>query len=384
MKLPVRIFCFSLIAVGLLFSVTRVAAANESIQILHTFTDGLDGANPNGPPIMAKDGSFWGTAEYGGKYGYGCVYAIINGVFNTMFSFDYSTTGGYPIGSLIQGADGNFYGTTYEGGLNGYGTVFKLTPQLKFTVLASFDYTTMGGYLYASVIQGTDGNLYGTAYEGGPNSYGTVYQIILSTGVFHRLKAFNYTNGAYLTSPLVQGSDGNYYGTCYSGGNGYGTVFRIASTGGGFAVLHKFNSTKGAYPSTGLAEGPDRNFYGDTYEGGTGDYGVVFKITPGGTFTVLANFDLSTTGGYPYVGRLWVDGGGNLYGACYDGGVNGYGTVFWCTPQGKLTPLTSFGGGNGGGYPYGGVTLGYDGYFYGTTYYANDSSGYGILYRVAK
>ena len=383
MKLFSNLFRLSLIVCCLLGSMAWVAAANEPIQILHTFTDGLDGANPQGPPIVAKDGSFWGTAYYGGKYGYGCVYAIINGTFNTVFSFDYSTTGGYPIGSLIQGADGNFYGTTYEGGLNGYGTVFKLTPQLKFTVLASFDYTTMGGYLYAPVIQGTDGNLYGTAYQGGPNSYGTVYQIILSTGVFHRLKAFNSTNGAYPTGALVQGSDGKFYGTASSGGNGYGTVFQITSTGA-FNTIHKFNSTKGAYPYTGLAEGPDRNFYGDTYEGGTGDYGVVFKITPGGTFTVLANFDYSTTGAYPYLGRLWVDGSGNLYGNAYEGGVNGYGTVFWCTPNGKLTPLTSFGGGNGGGAPYGGVTLANDGYFYGTTNYANDTSGYGILYRVAK
>ena len=384
MKVPVKVFCLSFVAVGLLFSVTQAPAANEAIQILHTFTDGLDGAYPYSPPIEAQNGSWWGVAEYGGKYGYGCVYAIINGTFNTVFSFDYSTTGGYPLGSLIQGADGNFYGTTYEGGVNGYGTVFRLTPQLKFTVLASFDSTTMGGYLYASVIQGTDGNLYGTAYQGGPNNYGTVYQIILSTGVFHRLKAFNYTNGANPTGALVQGSDGKFYGTASYGGNGYGTVFQITSTGA-FNTIHKFNYTKGADPYTGLAEGPDRNFYGDTYEGGTGDYGVVFKITPGGTFTVLANFDDTTTGGYPYLGRLWVDGGGNLYGTCSYGGVNsGYGTVFWCSPTGKLTPLTSFGGGNGGGYPYGGVTLGYDGYFYGTTYYANDTSGYGILYRVAK
>ena len=70
-----------------------------------------------------------------------------------------------PYAGLVQGTDGNFYGTTSEGGANGYGTVFKITPSGTLTTLHSFDVTD-GAYPYAGLVQATDGNFYGTTSRG--------------------------------------------------------------------------------------------------------------------------------------------------------------------------------------------------------------------------
>ena len=74
--------------------------------------------------------------------------------------------GSNPYAGLVQGSDGNFYGTTYYGGANNEGTVFKITPSGTLTVLHSFreaDGRTPEGAL----IQASDGNFYGTTSFGG-------------------------------------------------------------------------------------------------------------------------------------------------------------------------------------------------------------------------
>ena len=76
---------------------------------------------------------------------------------------------GIPYAGLVQGSDGNFYGTTYDGGTNGYGTVFKISTNGVLTSLHSFTGTNDGANPYAGLVQGSDGNFYGTTYSGGTN-----------------------------------------------------------------------------------------------------------------------------------------------------------------------------------------------------------------------
>jgi uncharacterized repeat protein (TIGR03803 family) len=177
---------------------------------------------------------------------------------------------------LFQGTDGNFYGTTANGGASGSGTVFQMTPSGTLTTLHPFTGGSDGAYPYAGLIQGTDGNFYGTTVQGGASGRGTVFQMTPS-GTLTTLHPFmGGSEGAYPYAGLIQGTDGNFYGTTYEGGaSGRGTVFQMTPSGT-LTTLHPF---------MGGSEGA--NFYGTTYQGGAGGYyETVFQITPSGTLTI--------------------------------------------------------------------------------------------------
>ena len=253
-------------------------------------------------------------------------------VVNVLYKFPYDGIGpsGYSHGKvlyseLIQGADGNFYGTTVNGGtglcsdgfgVEGCGTIFKLTPNGIETVLYNFTYD--------------------------PNTNTAVY-------------------GIYPYGGLVQGKDGNFYGTPTGGGNpnaggncllGCGTIFRI-SPAGKFTVLHQFagvggKPAEGASPTGRLILASDGNFYGTTYSGGSVRYGVcnegiIFSITPSGVFTTLHTFDTvdGLDGANPYDGLIQAEDG-KFYGTTYFGGTDGVGAVFRFSKSAGVTVLHSF------------------------------------------
>jgi uncharacterized repeat protein (TIGR03803 family) len=182
---------------------------------------------------------------------------------------------------LTQGTDGNFYGTTYEGGTSDDGTVFKITPAGAETVLYSFTAGTDGQYVDAGLIQGADGNFYGTTFQGGTNNDGTVFKIT-TAGVETVLWSFGSgTDGEHPEAGLIQGADGNFYGTTVNGGqHGSGTVFEITSAGVETVRGSFGNGTdgNGVSPRAGLIQGADGNFYGTTYAGGANGYGTVFEF----------------------------------------------------------------------------------------------------------
>ena len=119
--------------------------------------------------------------------------------FKTLLNFN-GTDGKYPAASLVQGFDGNFYGTTFEGGAHGLGTAFKMTPGGKLITFYSFcgeaSCAPDGAYPEAGLVQATNGNLYGTTYGGGANgNFGTVFQITAG-GKLTTLLSFDKTDGA--------------------------------------------------------------------------------------------------------------------------------------------------------------------------------------------
>ena len=240
-------------------------------------------------------------------------------------------------------------------------TAISLSAQTLTTLHTFAGYSTDGATPYAGLVQATDGNFYATTYAGGTSGNcqggcGTVFKITPG-GTLTTLHSFDWYDGASPTGALVQGTDGNFYGTTYGGGANqyYGTVFKITPSGT-LTSLYSFcaqaNCADGAMPYAGLLQASDGNFYGTTLEGGansgcslgSGTCGTVFKITPGGTLTTLYSFCAQpgcADGGNPYAG-LVRGSDGNFYGTTFGRGANGYGTVFKITPAGALTTLHSF------------------------------------------
>src|ERR1035437_8373079 len=226
------------------------------------------------------------------------------------------------------------------------------SPAQTFTTLFSFSctsqYYTDGANPSSPLVQATDGNFYGATRSGGgancgaSGAYGTLFKITAG-GALTTLHTFDGTDGATAYVKLVQASDGNFYGTTYVGGdNANGTVFKITPSGT-LTTLHSFDDTDGAGPG-GLIQASDGNFYGTTWVGGANGYGTVFKITPAGALTTLHSFDV-TDGSYPFGLIQATDG--NFYGTTDHGGAYsncnlGCGTVFKITPAGTLTTLYSF------------------------------------------
>jgi uncharacterized repeat protein (TIGR03803 family) len=254
----------------------------------------------------------------------------------------------------VQGRDGNFYGTTGEGGTSYAGTVFRISRSGTYTNLYSFGSTPNdGGGPDAGLVQGSDGNFYGPTSLGGNLSLntgagcGTVFKLT-PAGVLTSLVQFNGTTGGYSVAGLVQGTNGNFYGTAEYGGNlsandgyGFGTVFKLTPAGV-LTTLSMLNLTNGYNPAAGLAQGSDGNFYGTTDGGGSGGNGTVFRMTPAGVLTTLVSFN--GTNGINPQGGLVQGNDGNFYGTTEYGGANGLGTVFQVTTNGTLTTLVAFGG----------------------------------------
>ncbi|MGO9611202.1 MAG: choice-of-anchor tandem repeat GloVer-containing protein, partial [Verrucomicrobiia bacterium] len=175
--------------------------------------------------------------------------------------------GATPWAGLVQGSDSNFYGTTVLPG-----TVFRISPGGSETILYSFKgFPTDGQWPYAGLVQGSDGNFYGTTASGGTNDEGTVFRISPSGNETNLYSFGSLANdGSFPVAGLVQGSDGNFYGTTkYGGLNGWGTVFRISASGS-YTNLYSFGShaNDGEFPEAGLVQGSDGNFYGTAWEGG--------------------------------------------------------------------------------------------------------------------
>jgi len=365
-------------------SLLSTRADTATFELLHSFNL-ADGNAPVGNLVLSADGNFYGVTHAGGQYGKGAVIQISpTGTVTVLHSFAGKKDGASPQGGLIQGDDGTFYGTTEIGGAStldsdGNGTVYRITAAGVETVLYAFKGNPDGATPRAGLIQGADGNFYGTTFAGGANDYGTVFQITPAgkeTVLYSFLgkpKADKAVDGARPVAGLIQAADGNFYGTTSAGGaSGKGILFQITSSGK-LTIVHSFDGTDdGASPRAGLVEGLDGNLYGTTYQGGTSNLGTVFQVTPAGVETILHSFtpgsiaEGTTDGANPQAG-LTLGTDGKLYGATTAGGKNGNGTIFQITPAGVETILYAFGKSPDGIGPNGTLTAAVDGCLYGTT-----------------
>jgi uncharacterized repeat protein (TIGR03803 family) len=335
------------------FSLTAVASASVTFKNLVSF-DGTDGQNPQEVTLVQGiDGNLYGTTANGGQYGYGTIFEVSpSGTLTTLWNFCKETNcpdGAYPGAGLTLVTGGDLYGTTYQGGAHGYGEVFKITPAGDLTVVYSFCSLTScaDGYnptVGITMVQGTDGNLYGSV-----SGNGGIFRLTLAG---KKSWLWVYPGGTvYGPNGLMQASDGNFYLTdTGADGYSYGNVWKITPAGKAtklYAFCSLSSCEDGDFPGGALVQGANGSLYGTTIEGGKYNDGTFFTLTLAGKLTTLHSFDYFTAGNlgaYINSGVILGDDG-NFYGTAAYGGegcVSGCGTVFKITSAGVLTTLHEF------------------------------------------
>jgi uncharacterized repeat protein (TIGR03803 family) len=378
------------LALTLAFAGIAIPAQAQTFTSLHTF-GGYYGTPPDGSYptglVQGANGYLYGTTVSGGNSTSndisGTVFAISTTGTETVLDFlgsgDLPCCGSYA--ALALATNGDFYGSTNVP----CSVVYKITPSGALTILDPSENCASSVVVNpdTTMVQASNGELYGTTQAGGAYGQGTIFKLTLA-GALTTLHSFCETqntagdclDGMSPYTALVQGTNGYLYGATQSNGAyGFGTIFRITPTGD-FTTIHNFcrvsGCPDGGNPKAALVQGADGNLYGVTSSGGDGA-GTFFTMTPSGALSTLYNF--CPTGGdcpdgaQPVALMLATDG--NFYGLAGSGGANGYGTIFQMTPSGSLTTEHSFDGTDGivGNNSYNGPMLIQDtnGTFYGVT-----------------
>jgi len=369
---------------GLLYGMTRDGGLyndgvlfefNPTTSVLikkFDFDNTVNGGNPMGSLIQADNGKLYGMTKTGGTENTGVIfeYDLSTDSLILLHSFLSSTADGHtPFGSLIQNTDGKLFGMTLYGGINDYGTIFSLnTDGSDYSKLFEFDSTVTGAHPEGSLMLADNGHMYGlTAIGGSPNS-GTLFEFDPDSVIF--IKRFNFNSffyGAVPRGTLMQASNGKLYGmTCYGNSDGY--IFEFDPISFSYSIRHSFYDSPGAMPMGSLMQASNGKLYGMTRDGGCCGNGVLFEFD-------LIDFSLSTPidfsgldeGGFPY-GSLVQASNGKLYGLTYMGGSQNNGTLFEFNPDSSLYKFISFDPNvTIGKYPIGSLTQAPNGRLYGTT-----------------
>jgi uncharacterized repeat protein (TIGR03803 family) len=327
-------------------AVARFTPEGQATSLHSFTGGSTEGQSPFAGVMQASDGNLYGTTYVGGDGNGGTIYRLaLDGTYKLLHSFKASgkTDPHYPYGTPVQAGDGNLYGTTLRGGASDKGTIYRIT--LDGTLTQIHDFTGDDGENpEGDLVVGADGNLYGTTMQGGKDSRGTIFRATLAGTVtslysFPTLSAFSTagvaTNatGANPRAGLFLAADGNFYGTAYQGGPvGYGTVFRVTPAGG-VTLVHAFTgpTSGGAFPLSSVSQDAAGNLYGTTERGGAINQGAAWRISPSGQFSLLHGFlSSSVDGAGPYATLLPLNG--FLYGVSYTDANTRVGSVFKLDP----------------------------------------------------
>src|SRR5580698_3752124 len=364
------------LVIAALFAGSAIPAQAQTVSTIYTFSSGTNPSDPAGVMAQGQDGNFYGVTLSGNGCCQGDVYKISSeGAITSLYSMGQSD--GTNCTGLTLGTDGNFYGTCKNGGTNDYGTLFKVTSAGVLTVLHNFaaqGSTSDGCIPYVPPTQASNGDFYGTTAFCGTDNYGTVYKLTLA-GVYSLVYSFQGPpNDTVLPLGLIEGTDGNLWGV----GNGWiisgGGIFKITLAGKESLVYTFQPNPDGAFldgesPDANLIQGSNGDFYGTTEEGGSANEGTIFEITAGGKETVLYSFPNQTDGAYPSL-PLTQAPNGLLFGAVTDcaGGGCAQAGLFDITAKGVyknlyLYPLVC----SNCGQPEAPLLLSTNGTFYSTT-----------------
>jgi uncharacterized repeat protein (TIGR03803 family) len=371
-----------------------LSPAQATFATLYSFRGGNDGSGPISAPIGDPDGNLYGTTIFGGTHGLGVVFELApDGTETVLHAFKGGKDGAYPRAKLTRRKDGTLYGTTTRGGgggcgSDGCGTVFSIAPDGTETVLYAFTGSPGdGANPFWGVIQDSAGNLYGTTSSGADGGC----QADTGCGVLFKLTPGGnekplYTfqgssDGGNPNSNLIRDESGNLFGAALSGGNkgDDGAIFKF-NPGSGEIVLQKFSSK--AFSPAGLSMDRAGNLY-TTLQGGLLGHGAVFRLAPDGSGGLVYSFRGGRDGDAALSGVI-VDAAQNLYGTTLFGGGkdcggSGCGVVFRIAPNGTETILHSFKGSDGA--VPAGLLRNRKGSLYGTTF-EGGANGFGTVYKI--
>lgn len=376
---PAKTRFFSLVSAICLAS----ASTANAVSVTSVFSfNGTNGATPSADLLCLSNGLIYGTTSNGGTTGNGTVFVFNPASQSIVSEFSFAgTNGNAPVCALIQGQDGNLYGTTYNGNPGaGYPTtVFRISTSLVFTNI----YTALGGIKgpACGVTQWTNGSLFGLSLQGGSFASGELFSLTTNGTSFAQFTfgGIGATgNGADPWGRLTLASSGTMYGTTSSSGsnNNHGTIFKLTS-GSTLSTIFSFNGTNGSQAVAPLLVGSDGYLYGTTYAGGSNGYGCVFKFNPtNSAMTTLYSFANGSDGANP-AGELFEVTNGIFYGTT----SSANGGIYQITSGGAFSTIASLSGTNGSG-SLAGLARATDGNLYGTTALGG-IYGKGTIFRVA-
>lgn len=323
---------------GVIFK-TDGSGNNHTVQ--YNFDGATNGVAGVGSLLQTSDGMLYGMTYSGGANGMGVIfqYDPVASVYSIKFDFDGVANGSNPWGSLIQASDGKFYGMTRQGGANNMGVIFQYNPITStYSKKFDFDGAINGGYPYGLLIQASDGKLYGMTRNGGSGiGVGVLFQYDPATSTYTKKFDFGGANGYSPFGSLIQASDGMLYGMTSQGGNlinsGKGVLFQYNLATSNYTKKVVFDSINGESPLGNLIQGSDGMLYGMTAGGGADSGGVIFQYDPStSSYTKKFDFDTGANGNTP-MGSLLQASDGMMYGMTqFRNGINDSGAIFQYDP----------------------------------------------------
>lgn len=324
-----------------------------------------------GSLAQAQPMQMWTTTQHGGPLSWGTIMKInSDGTgFNVMHSFDF-TYGGTPMGNIMQASDGNIYGTCYDGGVFASCCIWRCTPTGTYTDLYDFD-ISHGDFPTSGMVQ-INNKLWGAASGGGSHGSGVIYTWDLTGGAYNDEYNIDGSVSGNIYEPYgapILASNGKLYGTAMAGGiNNQGGLYSYDPSNNTYTQLYTFgtNTNDGVIPYGGLFQASNGKLYGMTSDGGLNNMGTIFSFDPSNnTYTKL--YDCTAAGGASPRAGLCQDANGLLYGSMIQGGTNNTGTIFSFNPVGNVfTKLHDFSTVDGNS-PQSDLTVDANGVLYGTT-----------------
>ena len=364
----------------------KTDANGDNQQVIHSFNNNT-GANPNYTQLcQATNGKLYGMTQNGGSYNVGVIFEFdtVTNLMVRKFDFNGAVNGSNPSGSLIQASNGKLYGMTENGGANNMGVLFEfdLTTNT-YTKKVDFAGAASGSYPLGSLVEAPNGKLYGMTSNGGTNNIGVLFEYDPATSTY--TKKFNLTSGtgSRPNGSMVLAPNNKLYGVTYIGGtNNSGVIFEYNYTTSTYTKRMDFaTTTTGSNPYGPLMLASNGKLYGMTLQGGTSSYGVIFEFDPT-TFAFVKKFDFTGNAtGYYTRGGLAQASNGNLYGMTYTGGVNGMGVLFeYNLSSSTYTKKIDFAGTSNGSTPYGTLLKVSTGKLYGMACYGGTNN-MGVLFQ---
>jgi uncharacterized repeat protein (TIGR03803 family) len=349
-------------------AIIKFAPTTNTAYIQQSFQK--PGANPYYTTLTpGNDGKLYGMTFNGGANNSGVIFSYdpAKSSYNILYDF-YVENGAQPAGSLIQASDGKLYGMAVFGGNYGYGVIFSFDI-MTMTYTKLFDFQgDNGSQPNGSLFQNSDGKMYGMASSGGLADLGVIFSFDPTSLNFTKLFDFDMANGGGPSGSFIAGDNGLLYGMCDNGGSGQGgVIFAFNPANSTYAKLKDFDFASGYYPYGNLMKGADGKFYGMTYKGGDNNDGVLFSFDEtSGTYSKLNDFD-GVNGADP-LGSLVQTPDGKIYGTTSDGGILNAGVIFYYDPvTSSFTKLKDFKNSDGKS-PFSSLVMSTDRKFYGTTF----------------